>query len=293
MKKALIFLLACILFSSCVHHSPFEGEKYFQAMGRDSEIVMTMDTRKVKDSGAISVPDNEVFERSERLSVALEPKVVSEESYPLGFEDYSYYGAFEGNYGKLSVNTVLHYMDGFEKVEGEDGIGFYSNGAISAAVPKSGLLLFSSSSYEEAYRRTYSERSLLIPSEIADRMSSSLASFYVKSPQTMIDLGFDLPITVLDKMEIALVMINETGSGLNLSADVLFPDERNAKTFTTILKNNMVADLRRKGEKLDFALLGKMIYQDGNHSIVFELPISDEEASKYMGNAEKLMGGLL
>ncbi len=292
-RRLLPLLSVIVIFSSCVHHSPFNaGEYYFQAMGRDSEIVMTVDAGKAKATDAVALPDNAVTERAERLSVALDPETTAEEKYPLTVEDYTIYGAVEGNFGKTTTGIALSSMEGFDKVKSDSGTYYLSPG-ISVGVPENGLLLFSTGDYDEAYSRTVENREILIPYELSSLMASSLAAFYVKNPRTMLDLGFELPITVLKEMETAIIFIDKEENGFVMSANITMSSEKNAKTFTTLLKNNVVSEMLRKGEKLDFKQLSAMIYQDGQSAVVFRKPLSAEEAALYLGKAEGLFGGLL
>ena len=55
MRKSVLLLLPLILLvllTGCVHNSPFtdSGEYFFQAMGKDGEIVVTADTERLKES---------------------------------------------------------------------------------------------------------------------------------------------------------------------------------------------------------------------------------------------------
>ena len=69
MRKSLIILLLSVLvLSGCVHHSPYTSEYYFQAMGDEGELVVTLDAESIKDS-SLDVESNVILDRSERISV--------------------------------------------------------------------------------------------------------------------------------------------------------------------------------------------------------------------------------
>jgi len=212
MKKSIfpILLVAIMVLSSCVHHTPFKEEYYFQAMGESSELVLTADVDKLRNSSLDVLPDTGIgktlFDRAERVSIGLMPKTV--EKYPLDISDYDVYGGFEGNYGSFTVNTALSWSKEFEKQK-TDGIKYYTNGTISAAVPKSGLLLFSTSSYKDAYEKTFSARTKLIEDEIAAQMANSTTAFFVRTPETLLDLGFELPDTAIKQIFTSYFMIDE------------------------------------------------------------------------------------
>ena len=57
MKKvfSILTLAAILTLTGCVHHTPFEEEYFFQAMGKDGEIVITADTTKLKEKPSPSI----------------------------------------------------------------------------------------------------------------------------------------------------------------------------------------------------------------------------------------------
>ena len=129
---ALALLASVLVLSGCVHESPFTGDSgyFFQAMGRDSEIVLTADTGRVKEempsmlATGSSVMD-ELFDRSTRVSVAFYKDVYGgEEEYPADLADFDYYGGLEGNYGSFTINTALAWSSQFHK-EKVDGVKYY------------------------------------------------------------------------------------------------------------------------------------------------------------------------
>lgn len=290
MKKLLLLPLLIIAFSSCVHKSPFETSYYYEALGRPGELVVTVDAVKAKDSGVLD-SSNELIKRADRISMALEAE--DDELYPSPSDNYTVYGAAEGNYGSFIVNTALDHMDGFEKVKTEEG-KYYTDGSISAGVPESGLLLFSTGSYEEAYRRTVSERNVLIPKDIASIMAEAMFSVYAKDPKTVMDLGFDLPVTVLLEIESALLSVDLSDDGRYLlSAVITMRDEKSAKTFNTLMRNNIVSDLRRKGETLDFKTLSVMIRQEGKSVVIEDMEIAKGAVAALSGKATGMVGGFV
>lgn len=290
MKRFLVIPFLVLILASCVHRSPFETSYYYEALGRPGELVVTVDAAKAKDAGVLD-PSNELVKRAERVSFALEAG--DEDLYPSPADNYTVYGAAEGNYGSFIVNTALSHTDGFEKVGSGDG-KYYTNGQISAGVPESGLLLFSTGSYEEAYRRTFSERQTLIPKDLASIMSQSMFSVYARDPKTVMDIGFDLPVTVLLEIESALISVDRSDDGRYLlSAVIAMRSEKSARTFNTLMRNNVVADLRRKGESLDFKTLSVMIRQEGQTVVVEDMEIGVDAVTALAGKATGMVGGFI
>lgn len=288
-RKVLLAFAAALMITGCVHHSPFLSEYYFQAMGDDGELVMTLDAEALKNS-SVSIPSNEILDRSERISVAMTP---SQESsiYPLPLSSWTLYGAAEGNFGTLLVPAVISHLDGFERGEGKTR--YYTNGSISVGVPETGLLLFSTGDYLEAKDKTLDNRSILIPHSLAKEMASPLMSIYVSEPRTMLDLGFEIPYAVITGMEFALITITEKDGSFFLSATVSFCEERDAQTFMTLIRNMVVQQIRREGGKLDFKLLSEMIAKDGKRTLIRNMEMSKEDVRGYMERALALSGGMI
>ena len=109
----------------------------------------------------------------------------------------------------------------------------------------------------------------------------------------MIDLGFDLPYAVLSGMNFALITVEENSDGFFLSSLVDFKDQRNAQTFTTLMRNMVVQEMRRDGEKLDFKKLSEMIVSDGRCSYINSRKLDNEEVDLYLERALSLSGGLI
>ncbi len=284
MRRVLLSILLVLIFlTGCVHHSPYRDEYFFQAMGEDSEVVFTADTTRMKSGGYLIGFDDplldELLERSERVNAAF---YTDSSEYPAAKESYKVYGGLEGNYGKRTVNTALTINKEFY-AQREDGIKYYTNGVYQVRVPKSGLLLFSNDSYADAYRRTVKDRVIRIDPVTAARLGDSVFGLYVRNPETMIELGFELPQAVLMKMQDAIIYVIENGEDLSLNADVRMETESLAKTFTTLVRNKILADLKRGGVKPDFKALSKQYYQDGTTACVRDYPIEREQLIKLTG----------
>ncbi len=294
--KRLVFpiLIISVLFSSCVHHSPFEEEYYFQAMGESSELVVTTDVNKLEESSLNVLPDSGIgkplVDRADRISVSLMPKTF--DKYPLEVSDYDISGGFEGNFGAFTVNTALSWADGFDKVK-EDGVKYYTNGTVSAAVPKSGILLFSTSDYLDVYKRTFSERIKLIEDEIAKEMAGSAVALFVRTPQTLLDLGFEFPDTVIKQIYTSYFMLDDIDGNVVMNGKLVMFDNGGARAMNTILRNQLIQSIRRSGQKLDIkAIANYFTYEDNVVSInsfVLEGAMKDKALSMINNTLEGLL----
>lgn len=301
MRKGCRFLLPSALLvlgmlTSCVHTSPYKDQQFFQAMGSDAEIVLTANVERLKEAHPELLPPSlEVLTgRADRISLSLYKNGYSEsDPYPASFSDFEYYGAAEGNFGSFTVNTALSWSKPFSKVKA-DGVKYYRNadGSLSAAVPRSGLLLFASEDYPAAYEKTVSDRSILITDTDAAMLSNALLGLYVKSPQTMIALGFDIPHSVLLQMERAVLYVVEKDQNYYLNGIIAMKSDILASTMLKLLRNAEVSRLRREGEKIDYALLKNRYVQTQSLVSIADYPMSDDEVKAFADMVGKASGGM-
>lgn len=295
-KRYFIVLLSlALVLSSCVHHTPFEEEYYFQALGESSELVVTADVKKVENSSLQEVLPTDglgktIVDRADRLNVALTPKVL--DKYPLEISDYSLSGAVEGNFGSFTVNTALSWSKPFHK-EKEDGVKYYTDGNLSAAVPKSGILLFTDSDYVDFYKKTFSERVKLIEDEIAIKMADSTAALFVRTPQTLLDLGFELPDTALKQIYTSYFMIDEIDGQLLLNGYMIMYDKSGARTMNTILRNQIIQSIKRSGQKVDIKAIGGFFEYEENIVTISSFPLEGEMKERALSLISDSLKGLM
>ncbi len=298
MRKIALLLLVLIVFTGCVHKSPFVEEYYFQAMGEPSEIVITADVNKAKEKGLlIGVNDplmSELLDRSERVSLALYQDSYSDsDPYPAEISDMDFYGALEGNFPKLT-NTALSWSKEFHK-EKSEGVKYYTNDSesIEVAVPKTGVLLFANKDYEKAYSKTIKDRVIYIPEDTAKTLGTAVFGLYVQSPETMFELGFELPKSVVVQMQDAIIYVLEKEGSFYLNADITMDTESLAKTLNTLLRNQVVAEIRRSGERPDYRLLAEQYKVVGDVVSVRDRVMSDSEVASFMDKLKSASGGLI
>lgn len=286
-------LVSIILLSSCVHKTPFGEEYYFQAMGESSEIVVTADVEKLRDTSLDVIPDSGIgktlFDRADRVSIAMDPKTL--DKYPLEISDYSLYGGFEGNYGSFVINTALSWSKEFHK-EKTDGVKYYTNGSISVAVPKSGILLFSFDSYKDAYDKTILNRAKLIEDEIAKEMAASTASLFVRTPQTLLDLGFELPDSALKQIFTSYFMLDEVDGEIVMNGKLLMYDKSGARTMNTILRNQLLQSIKRSGEKVDLKAISNYFIYEENVVSINSFVLSGDMKDKALSLIDSALKGL-
>ena len=275
--RYLVVAAITLLLTSCVHKSPFVDEYYFQAMGGESDFVVSVDVDKIKkeDPTLIGVNDpliKELIERSSRISVSL-----TSDEYPM--KDINYSGALEGDFSKFLLNTGMLWSSEFEKVNVEHE--YYTNGDIQARVAKNGLFLFSNEDYEKLYETTYENRVIHISDDIASLIASNVMGLYVKDPKTMFDLGFELPLAVLSKIDYALMYVCLIDGAYYLNTDIYMKETNDSNTLLSLIRNAVLAGLKSEGIRPDVKALAKQYKKDKNIVQLRDIVMSDEQVKTF------------
>jgi hypothetical protein len=291
-KKAAVKVIASLamLMSlvSCVHR-PADDQYWFQGMGSDREIVVTVDTKHPEKLPGPLVFDDPTFaqllQRVDRLSVALYDTADGED--PDGVLDagdlsrYEFYGAAEGNIPAFLTNSMLLWNEEWRKIE-EGTIRYYRNEWLGLDVfaPRRGLLLFASDDYLKAYRTIYKERSTRIPIGLADRMSNAVFGFYIAGPQAMIDVGLALPKTVLAQTASIVLVLEESGDGVPaLGGIITMKSLKLANSLSILLKSSYISDKRRNREPLGD--LTNLFILENDAVYINDMPLSDTQYSAF------------
>ena len=298
MKKsvfALIVVLVIMVGTSCVHHYPYEPDYWFQSLGDAGEYVLTADVERLKNGEGGEVVDSSLFsnpvaEKASRISLSLVVDEGSEDIYPLPLSSFVVGGAIEGSYSPFVINNTLKFS-GCIKVK-ENGLTRYKSGAMSVYAPMKNLILFSEGDYDYLYERTIEEREKLIDDETASAMASSLFSVYVFSPETLVDIGFEIPQTVLSEMTRTCLLFDEKGGVMVMSGRIQTTGDGTARALSTLFKNQIVQEKRRNGEKLDTKALAGMFTT--NESVVYidGYPLSSTMKEKAKSLMSEGIGGL-
>lgn len=295
MRKGAFISLCCILFlflTGCAHLE--RGEEYgFSSLADSGTLVITADLERLKDSTLDIIPATgdigSILERAERISISLTPERVDE--YPLPMDKYLVQGYLEGDFPRVITNTALRYS-GF-KSAGEGNNYYYENGSLEVGVPKNGTLLFAKDNWYGLYDRVIKDPIPLIPDEYKTAMESSLISIFIESPKTLMDLGFDLPLSVLEKVDRAVLLIDQDDSNLFLRGELIMADERSAKTMNTVLRNQLIQKIKRSGERLDIKALESVFTYDGDVVKIDRMAIDKESESRIESMIQDCIGELI
>ena len=281
--------------TSCVHHYPYEPDYWFQAIGDDGEYVLTADVERLRNGEGEELIDpyflsNPVAAKASRISLSLIAKEGTEDLYPLPLSSFITSGAIEGKYSPLIINNSLKFS-GSMKVK-ENGVVRYTSGSMSVYAPMKNLILFTDGDYSSFYQRTIEERDKLIDDETARAMASSLFSVYVFSPDTLVDIGFEIPQVVLSEMTRTCILFNEIDGVMVMSGRIETTGDGTARALTTLFKNQIIQETRRNGEKLDTKALAGMFATNDNIVLIADYPLSSSMKEKAKGIMTQGIGGL-
>lgn len=281
--------------TSCVHHYPYEPDYWFQAIGDDGEYVLTADVERLRNGEGEELIDpsilsNPVAAKASRISLSLIAKEETEDLYPLPLSSFITSGAIEGKYSPLIINNSLKFS-GSMKVK-ENGVVRYTSGSMSVYAPMKNLILFTDGDYSSFYQRTIEEREKLIDDETASAMASSLFSVYVFSPETLVDIGFEIPQVVLSEMTRTCILFNEIDGVMVMSGRIETTGDGTARALTTLFKNQIIQETRRNGEKLDTKALAGMFATNDNIVLIADYPLSSSMKEKAKGIMTQGIGGL-
>lgn len=302
MKKRILLycVIVLLILTSCTHTHEFKDGYYFQAMGEDSEIIVTVDTQKAREVRPTLLGVNDsllssILDKSSRISVSLSKDEYKEDDpYPADIASMNISGAIEGDYSKFIINTGLGFSKDFSKVK-EDGVKYYTNSenTIELGSPTSGVILFSNDSYKELYDTTIKNRVIKISDEKAALIGESVMGLYVRSPQTMIALGFEIPLSVIVQMSDAVIYVVEKDSVFYLYADITMKSSSLAKTLNTLLRNQVVAEIKRQGEKPDFKVLGQQYYTQDDKVLIRDRVMNEAELTAFEMQLKVASGSII
>ncbi len=159
--------------------------------------------------------------------------------------------------------------------------------------PQNGVLLFSDGDYPSFYKRAYSEREMRIDDETAALMASAALSVYIFEPGSLRELGFEIPDTVTAEMTRTCLLINRRDGELMLSGWIETTSEGTARALNTLLRNQIIQEKRRAGEKLDYPSLSTIFVVDGSSVKITDYTLTGEMKEKAGNLVSEKIGGIL
>ncbi len=261
MMKKLLLILSVFLAVSCVY-TEREDISALGRMGGDGKAVVTLDIQSLKESGASALlPQNEILERLDRISLELSP---SSDEYPLPVSRWDFSGTANGLLSSTEVGTLLIWNPDFTRARG-DGPKHYVNRdlGLSAGVPEDGVVLFTSGDYLDAYS-SFFRAPMSMSADIYSAMTGALAAVYIEKPVTLPYLGFDIPKETIAMIDSLVLLLGDGDDCFRLYGTVVMDSEDSARTLCTLLRNLLVQEVRRSGERLDVRALSGIFTYEGS-----------------------------
>ncbi|NQT57959.1 MAG: hypothetical protein HQ557_03150 [Bacteroidetes bacterium] len=251
----LLLILIILLFTGCVHKTPFQEEPFFSSLGREGEFVITVNLENsgdLTDQLLVLLPDDNAVDYltsiTNRLSVSAILPVYQEDG-TYNTSEIGYYGALEGNLSMPLFQTVLCVGTEWEKVV-TDSCSYWENSVngLQIAVPENGIAIFSQYGMDEIYHKTYVKRDIFVPLEIAERINDGLIGLYVEKPRYLFSLleGV-IPYTLLVSIESIWITVDSDNDSYSLYGVI----ETTQKAATTVISLTLKKQYLEKIRKLD------------------------------------------
>lgn len=240
------------------------------------------------DSGIIQTLLPDVADRSERISVVIEPK---DETYPLNLEGSRIYGVLETTYSRVAMNTALMWSSKTKKDAHEDPSYFQMKESdLELYSPRNGKLLFTLDDYPAVYRQFMERNEEILPPEIAERMKQSAIAFYAENPKTFFDLNLGISEEAVRQSESILLLFEQGEENTYaLNAFITMGDEKKAKTLSQMVRSGYIANLKKANRKYVIAELMKMFLLDGQLVTIKGITIQEDDLFKILSGLDGLL----
>lgn len=285
-ENNLLFLVILIIFmvTGCVHKTPFQEEPYFSALGREGEFVITVNLEKssvLTDQLLVLLPDDAALDYltsiTDRLSVsAILPVIQQDGSYDNN--EIEFYGSIEGDLSMPILQTVLCISSEWEKViKNTYSYWVNTNTGLQIAVPENGIAIFSQTGLDEVYQKTYVQRDIFVPLEIAERINNGLVGLYVEKPRYLFSLLENvIPYTLLISIESIWLTIDLNDDEYSLYG-VIETSQKPATTVISItLKKKYLEKIRALEEKPE-NWMESILVDNSDDIIINNMEINSDE----------------
>lgn len=176
--------------AGCAYRPAYREPAFFETLGKDTEMMVTMRTDDVRDMIVYAVPElgsremQDVFDRAERVSVAAQTTP--------GEHTTGVYGGVEGEIPKLLTRMGLSFSSQWER-SCDEFVYFQDDfSGFEISVPKRGIIVFADQNLSEVYRSMTEERVIYVPGKLSERFAEADAALYSSNPDGMNLFGEDV-----------------------------------------------------------------------------------------------------
>lgn len=250
-RNTALALLAVLLLSSCVYTGRYDTSS-LQRLGSAGDVVVSLDAARLRQSDAAYLLDGfgEAAERVDRISLAAGEDGIT--------------GIANGLLSSTEVGTLLIWDPSFRRAEGLPRHYVDKERGISAGVPEDGIVLFTTGNYAEMQRSAFRSGPIYMPDWAYEAIVASLGGLYAQSPTSLPLPGLEIPDETLSRIEEAIILLSEGDGCFVLSGTVMMDSEQGARTLCTLLRNMLVQEIRRSGERLDVKALSGIFTYEGS-----------------------------
>lgn len=248
--RRLFPLLLVFILSSCVYFDAGR-EDILQRLGNDGDTVVYVDTSGLRSSSLAPIlPEGDIYDRVTKLSVVISAGEFS--------------AVAQGKLSSTEVGTALIWSPQFVRRSEEPRYYHSKDMGLSAGSIGEGLMLITSGDYEAEYASIFSGRMGVVAPSDAALMMDALIGVYVSEPSSLSSFDTGIPAESFQKMESVLLLISEGEENAILDGRIIMSDEESARALQIILRNMLVQEIRRKGERLDVKAISDIFTYEGS-----------------------------
>lgn len=247
--------------------SPENNIVPIQSIAKDGDTLLVINANSEKELVS-SFLGSTISKRAERVTVAISPKT---DNYPL--TDFNVNAVLEGDFPSFLSKVLLSNTS--SAMEREDGYPYYIVDNNQVGVLKSNMIGFSTDSYA-SLALAIDEKNNYISKEDVINLYNGDIGFFALKPKTVFDLGLGLTQPMIQHMDSIMIIVN-TGEENLLDATFNLDSEDSAATLNKMVKLGYVSQLKKSGDKLDYAVLKIMFTTDGDIVKIVGMPLTSEQ----------------
>lgn len=263
----IVFLMSC---TSTKFLTPENDVVPLQSLANEGDTILLIDATK-EATLVKSLLGDEIGTKAKEITIQITP---IDDSYPL--EKFNYNAIIEGDFPFFTTNFGLTHFTDFNKVL-ESSKSYYKKDNTEIGVIHANMIGVTSNSYLNLVEIVDSKVENVDKLTALEMYNSNFA-LYSNKPKTLFDFGLGLTKTMISHFDSILILVNETEENkMLLDAKFEVDNDSNASTLEKLVKTGYTANLKKAGEKLDFAALKLMFDRDGNIVKIEGMPLTNEQ----------------
>lgn len=284
----LLSVFIIVFLMSCTSTKSLEPETQIvplQSLADEGDIILLIDGEKEAEL-ITTLLGEEIGKKAKEITVEIIP---IDDSYPLEYFEYN--TVIEGDFPFFSTNFALNHYTDFEKVL-DSTKTHYKKDNLEIGVIHKNMVGASSKSFLDLVKVVDSKVENVDKLTTLEMYGSNFALYSIK-PKTLFDFGLGLNKAIISHFDSILILINENEeNSLSMDATIDVDTEKNAQTLEKMIKSGYTGQLRKAGEKLDFAKLRLMFARDDKVLNIIEMPLTEEQVDLFKQTIQSSKIGL-